>query len=101
MTYESLSTTQVIPLKNGSVAGPARFVGNMKIKRSGHKMAVVGGKYPRLMVFGGFGGSFSERQSIEVWQPDEEKWKIAPYEMATARQKFGILAVPDALVCQN
>merc|ERR1719158_1237433 len=36
-----LSTTQVIPFKNGNVAGPARLVGNMNVKRFGHRMAVV------------------------------------------------------------
>jgi len=96
-----VSTTQVIPLTNGNVAGPARSVGDMNLRRPDHRMAVVGGKYPRLMVLGGGDGFRSYHRSVEVWQPDEEKWEMAPYEMATAREDFGILAVPDALVCQN
>jgi len=94
-----LSTTVVIPLKNGNVAGPARNVGNMSLEKTSHRMAVVGGKYPRLMVLGGWDDS--THRSIEVWQPDEEKWKMAPYEMSMGRSYFGILAVPDALVCQK
>jgi len=98
-----LSTTQVIPFKNGNVAGPARSVGNMNVRRSSHRMAVVGGEYPTLMVIGGNGGSGSGStlRSVEVWQPNEEKWEMAPYEMATAREEFGILAVPADLLCQN
>ena len=95
-----ISTTQVIPFKNGNVAGTPRYVGNLNLSRGFHGMVVVGGKYPRVMVFGGWRGKYTTG-SIEVWQPDQEKWKMAPYYTATARFRFGILALPDSLVCQK
>ena len=40
-------------------------------------------------------------RNVEVWDPNDQKWAMAPteYQMKTARLWFGLLAIPRDLVC--
>ena len=93
----SADSTEIIPVNTG-VPRMVRH-GELKVKRRYFGMMAVGGRYPQIMAFGGKGKNVNNLKSIEIWDSETEKWRLAPFSMNYARNAFGFLAVPESTIC--
>ena len=97
----SADSTEIIPVNTG-VPRMVRH-GELKVKRRYFGMMAVGGRYPQIMAFGGKGKNTANQdvnlKSIEIWDSETEKWRLAPFSMNFARNAFGFLAVPESTIC--
>ena len=97
----SADSTEIIPVNTG-VPRMVRH-GELKVKRRYFGMMAVGGRYPQIMAFGGKGKNTANQdvnlKSIEMWDSETEKWRLAPFSMNYARNAFGFLAVPESTIC--
>ena len=98
---KNVDSTEIIPVNTG-VPRMVRH-GELKVPRRYFGMMAVGGRYPQIMAFGGKGKNKANQdvnlQSIEIWDSETEKWRLAPFSMNYARNAFGFLAVPESTIC--
>ena len=88
------NTTEIYPINK-----------TMDQKRTGH--LIHGGNTNMISVVGctttiyALGTGTHIQRNVEVWDPNDQKWAMAPteYQMKTGRAWFGALAVPRDIVC--
>ena len=107
--YTVLASTEIIPILPpmnftqkmvSTSTGIPRTGGKLNYARTIFGLVTVGGLFPRILAFGGFGenGRFGNSQItaiIEHWNDQKEEWILAaPFSMKKPLADFGILAVP-------
>ena len=69
-------------------------------------LATFGGPNKKAVIFSGLIGKMHTdyQTSVEEWDEDTEKWKLAPYsyrKSTFSRKSFGYLSVPPHVVCPS
>ena len=95
--YDYLTSTEVISLNYPT---SSRTVGNLNEARAYHGLAVAHvNNEPTLLAYGG-DSKYSYRDSIEIWNPDDETWTLATdMKIREKKKNFGFLSVPSHLSC--
>ena len=97
-----LSSTEILDTVDGSVT----MTSPMRGRRSDHGIGIVTvNGVDKVAVFGGYGGIAGSREgylkTVEIYNPESEKWEDSKFELKEAKANFGFVSVNNKMIMPN
>ena len=101
--FSEMSTSLPFFGNSWSASAPSVTMGSpMRARRSDHGIGIVTvNGLDRVAVFGGYGGIGSREgylKSVEIYNPESEKWEDSKFEFKEGKAFFGFVSVNDKLI---
>ena len=101
--FSEMSTSLPFSGNSSSASAPSVTMGSpMRARRSDHGIGIVTvNGLDRVAVFGGYGGIGSREgylKSVEIYNPESEKWEDSKFELKEGKAFFGFVSVNNKLI---